>query len=1181
MTSSRFKSARNTFSLKAKGALLLSRDEVLFLFFKLASVFVLSVVLVGWMWASRRRERFHHRSIKTTDVTAETAGGGEGVGVVLPVRGVVSNRTRDNWHTQLETKHIGEVAFVFVVEKETDDAKEAAERFVGGAASSSAERGGRRSARVVVSGSAENCSQKIRQQLRGAEELGAMMGDEDEDDGKSRRRFHRRFFRDEKRSKNRIKYVLFLDDDVMLYPSTIGSLVSAMEKDEKETGGNALLATGYPLDLVGGADDGTSSSSSCFANYMTMVYHLVLLIPFSHGKYAKNVWGGCMLFRLEDFLANACKVKEAYETGGYSDDLIVAAAADREKRTILCPGDALFPMPLDPKQTVGNFLNYFHRQIFVNDTYSDGHMKFINHGMLLAMFLSSLCLTVGTVASAIDIALWLWTLAACSKTSSLSIAATEKTNVVPSLAFAVFFAHFLAVTRAKKMYASCVSLCERTAKTSPHDRKNTTPPTTLSASQKSKKPNVGRVARSGFNRTNWFKVWLALCLVYAVAPFVCAYVYFVSDEVTWSGIRYKKSRGGVDGVETLNDKIASQAALVKGLKADGRTNQDEEVKAAVTILKALKAELEEGEIRTETTREAILGDGGGEEKKKTQKKGGGGGGGKKKGGGGGEQSSGSSPEEVRAVRIEKMAQLKTSNQEPFAYRFDRTNTAAKLQAAYPESVLAKGCELENGTREKVCGRVTARRVFGKLAFMTLTDASGTIQLYCDESRIDQEQFETIKTLIDVGDIVGCEGPLKRTDKGELSIVVEDVKVLTKSLRNLPDKWHGLQDVEIKYRQRYVDLIASSDSRDTFYQRTKIIKTMRRYLEDELEFMEMETPIMHTVSGGADAKPFNTHHNALNMDLTLRIATELHLKRLVIGGFERVYEIGRIFRNEGLSTRHNPEFTSIELYQAYGDVSDMLELTEEVICRCAAAVSPSKKLEPIQYGDETIDLTKRPWRRASMNDLVIEACNVDVLNGFDDDLEKAKAACEPALKAHSKQAGASIPAVRDSPNLGTLLNEMFEATVEGTLRQPTFVLDHPIEISPLAKPHRDKKGVTERFELFVVGRELANAFSELTDPIDQRERFEKQSRAHAETQRAALVRAEKKVERGDKDAGDVLKETTDDIYEFPIDEDFINALEYGMPPCGGLGIGVDRLVMLLTNSPSIRDVIAFPTLKNED
>ena len=643
-----------------------------------------------------------------------------------------------------------------------------------------------------------------------------------------------------------------------------------------------------------------------------------------------------------------------------------------------------------------------------------------------------------------------------------------------------------------------------------------------------------------------------------------------------------------DDTTTIDGKIARQAAVVKGLKEDGgKTNQDEEVKAAVTVLKALKAEREKATTTTTTP------GGSGtnvETKKKKQKQGAATNAQRKKGGtpprgkkkGGGEQSSsGSSPEEVRQVRIEKVAQLSAANQEPFAYRFDRTNAAAKLQAAYPESALAKGCELENGTREKVCGRVTSRRVFGKLAFMTLTDASGTIQLYCDESRIDPEQFETIKTLVDVGDIVGCEGPLKRTDKGELSIVVEDIKVLTKSLRNLPDKWHGLQDVEIKYRQRYVDLIASSESRDTFYQRAQIIKTMRRYLEDELEFMEMETPIMHTVSGGADAKPFNTHHNALNMDLTLRIATELHLKRLVVGGFERVYEIGRIFRNEGLSTRHNPEFTSIELYQAYGDVTDMLELTEEVICRCAAAVSPSKQLEPIQYGDETIDLTKRPWRRASMNDLVIEACNVDVLNGFDGDLEKAKAACEPALKAHSKQAGASIPAVRDSPNLGTLLNEMFEATVEGTLRQPTFVLDHPIEISPLAKPHRDKKGVTERFELFVVGRELANAFSELTDPIDQRERFEKQSRAHAETQRAAVLRAERKVERGDKDASDVLKETKDDIYEFPIDEDFINALEYGMPPCGGLGIGVDRLVMLLTNSPSIRDVIAFPTLKKEE
>ena len=317
-----------------------------------------------------------------------------------------------------------------------------------------------------------------------------------------------------------------------------------------------------------------------------------------------------------------------------------------------------------------------------------------------------------------------------------------------------------------------------------------------------------------------------------------------------------------DDTTTIDGKIARQAAVVKGLKDGGKTNQDEEVKAAVTVLKALKAEREKATTTTTTPG----GSGTNVETKKKKQKQGATNAQRKKGGtpprgkkkGGGEQSSsGSSPEEVRQVRIEKVAQLNAANQEPFAYRFDRTNAAAKLQAAYPESALAKGCELENGTREKVCGRVTSRRVFGKLAFMTLTDASGTIQLYCDESRIDPEQFETIKTLVDVGDIVGCEGPLKRTDKGELSIVVEDIKVLTKSLRNLPDKWHGLQDVEIKYRQRYVDLIASSESRDTFYQRAQIIKTMRRYLEDELEFMEMETPIMHTVSGGADAKPFNT------------------------------------------------------------------------------------------------------------------------------------------------------------------------------------------------------------------------------------------------------------------------------------------------------------------------------------
>ena len=566
--------------------------------FKLAAVVVLSIVAVGWTWAARRRERFplrrqrrfgslrRHRRDFGTKKRRERDGNDDDdindderweeeeekerptVGVVLPVKGF-STAKRENWRTQLKTSYDGTVVFVFVVDKDTDEAKEAAERLIAEwqeeeeenvsqecrflddsttGDRNSRRRRRRRSARVVVSGSAETCSQKIRQQLRGVEELGALADNDDDDDhdydGRRRSSSSRSRSRcpsrvdDDKR--NEIKYVLFLDDDVMLYPSTIGSLVRAMEKDEKETGGNALLATGYPLDFVGNAS-GSSKSASCFANYMTMVYHLVLLIPFSHGKYTKNVWGGCMLFRLDEFLANACKVKEAYETGGYSDDLIVAAAADREKRSILCPGDALFPMPLNPKQTVRDFVNYFHRQIFVNDTYSDRHMKFINHGMLLAMFLSSLCLTVGTFASALDIIFWLFNSREWLQTNS-SIA-TTKTNV-PSLAFAVFFAHFLAVTRAKKMYASCVSLCERTATSA---AQTTTPQikTRRNSASKSIEPNAGRIARSGFNRTDWFKVWLAVCVVYAIAPLQCAYIFFVSDEVVWSGIRYRKRRGKV------------------------------------------------------------------------------------------------------------------------------------------------------------------------------------------------------------------------------------------------------------------------------------------------------------------------------------------------------------------------------------------------------------------------------------------------------------------------------------------------------------------------------------------------------------------------------------------------------------------------------------------------------------
>jgi lysyl-tRNA synthetase class 2 len=459
-----------------------------------------------------------------------------------------------------------------------------------------------------------------------------------------------------------------------------------------------------------------------------------------------------------------------------------------------------------------------------------------------------------------------------------------------------------------------------------------------------------------------------------------------------------------------------------------------------------------------------------------------------------------------------------------------------------------------------------------LAFLSLVDERGSVQLFCDKKRLEETSpgaFAMITDLIDVGDIIGVEGSVKRSDKGELSIVPARAQMLTKALLPLPDKWHGLTDVEKRYRQRYVDLIVSPDVRSTFRARSNIIATIRRMLDDR-DFLEMETPVLHTQAGGADAKPFNTFHNALGMPLTLRIATELHLKRLVVGGFERVYELGRVFRNEGLSTRHNPEFTSVEVYQAYADVTDMLELTEEMICQCAMKACGTLT---IPYGDLTIDLSQRPWRRAPMNDLVKEATGVDVM-AFGDDLEGAKAAAIPALKAHSKKAGEGIKGVKAAASVGHVLNEMFEATCESDLIQPTFVLDHPVEISPLAKPHRSKPGVTERFELFVVGRELANSFSELTDPIDQRNRLEEQIVNHSKTVAAQRQAAE-------ASGKDELKALEDESYEVEMDDDFVTALEYGMPPTAGMGLGVDRLVMLLTNSPSIRDVIAFPLLKKQD
>lgn len=495
-------------------------------------------------------------------------------------------------------------------------------------------------------------------------------------------------------------------------------------------------------------------------------------------------------------------------------------------------------------------------------------------------------------------------------------------------------------------------------------------------------------------------------------------------------------------------------------------------------------------------------------------------------------------EELRATRLEKVEQLKQLGVNPYAYRWQSTHQAAELQEKYAD--LPSGEEVAIDVA--IAGRVLARRVFGKLAFFTLQDETGTIQLYLDKNRIqehmgeaDPQAFDHLKQLTDAGDIMGAKGTLKRTEKGELSVYVKELTMLTKSLQPLPDKWHGLTDVAKRYRQRYVDLIVNPEVRETFRRRALITAGIRRYL-DQQGFIEIETPVLMSEAGGADARPFVTYHNTLDMELYLRIATELHLKRLVVGGFEKVFEMGRIFRNEGISTRHNPEFTSIEIYQAYADYQDMMELTEAIITTVAQEVLGTLK---ITYQDESIDLTP-PWRRVTMHEIVQEKTGVDFAQF--DSLEAAKVAAKAAGLAN----------VESSDSIGKLLNEAFEQTVETTLIQPTFVLDYPVEISPLAKPHRSKPALVERFELFMVGRETANSFSELTDPLDQRSRLEAQAARKA--------------------AGDLEAQG--------VDEDFLNALEYGMPPTGGLGIGIDRLVMLLTDAASIRDVIAFPLLKPE-
>ncbi|MBM5809196.1 MAG: lysine--tRNA ligase [Cyanobacteria bacterium M_surface_9_m1_291] len=490
--------------------------------------------------------------------------------------------------------------------------------------------------------------------------------------------------------------------------------------------------------------------------------------------------------------------------------------------------------------------------------------------------------------------------------------------------------------------------------------------------------------------------------------------------------------------------------------------------------------------------------------------------------------------DLRETRLEKAEALRALGQGPYALSFAPSHRTAELQQSH--------ADLPNGEERAetvaVAGRVMTRRVMGKLAFFTLVDESGPIQLYLEKATLEAgaaEAFAQFTTLVDAGDLIGVEGSLRRTDRGELSVKVQRWQMLSKSLQPLPDKWHGLADVEKRYRQRYLDLIVSPQTRDTFRRRALAVSAMRRWL-DERGFLEIETPVLQSVPGGADARPFETHHNALDLPLTLRIATELHLKRLVVGGFERVYELGRIFRNEGVSTRHNPEFTSIEIYQAYSDYLGMMDLTEQLIAHVCRQVCGSTQLS---YQGTAIDLTP-PWRRVTMHELVQQATGLN-FTGFSSHAEAAA-----AMQAK----GLEVPALADS--VGRLLVEAFEQTVEADLIQPTFVIDYPVENSPLARAHRSKPGLVERFELFIAGRETANAFSELIDPLDQRQRLEAQ-----QARKAA----------GDDEAQ-------------AVDEDFIHALEVGMPPTGGLGIGIDRLVMLLTDSASIRDVIAFPLLRPE-
>lgn len=478
------------------------------------------------------------------------------------------------------------------------------------------------------------------------------------------------------------------------------------------------------------------------------------------------------------------------------------------------------------------------------------------------------------------------------------------------------------------------------------------------------------------------------------------------------------------------------------------------------------------------------------------------------------------------IRRSKLKELQDQENDPFII--------TKFEVSHLGKEIFDQFEALEGKEVTVAGRIMTKRIMGKASFCHIQDKSGKIQAYVKKDELGEEAYNVFKHY-DLGDIIGIKGEVFRTQKGEISVKASEITLLSKSLQILPEKFHGLKDTDVRYRQRYLDLIVNPEVKDTFVKRSQIIKEIRRFLDDK-DFLEVETPMLIDIPGGAAARPFITHHNALDMKVHLRISLELYLKRLIVGGFDRVYEIGRVFRNEGLSVRHNPEFTLLELYQAYTDYYGMMDLTESLIRHLAQTVLGKTT---VMYDDIEIDLGK-PFERLTMVDAVKKYAGIDFNDVKDDEAAKQLAKEKNIeFKPHLKK--------------GDIINLFFETFVEHHLVQPTFIMDHPVEISPLAKRKPDQPEYTERFELFITKREFANAFSELNDPIDQRGRFE-----HQESLRAA----------GDEEAN-------------MIDEDFLTALEYGMPPTGGLGIGIDRLIMLLTDSYSIRDVLLFPTMKKID